>query len=231
MKNYIKNSILFITIFFLTSCGDSPVKKMGKMISGDEEVTNKSEKEDKSVFKKISESGKAVKGFSKMAANAEKTVDQMNKLSEIEPVTQASLKSWLPENIDHYKRTYYSTGEMASAGVISLKSKFTHQEEKDKVVQIEVTDGAGSGMGGIFISGLQRSLDLGIEEETEDSYKKVVEKKGLKAMEEQNDRRKNSSLQFVTNDRFYVKLEGKNVSAEELWKIAEKLNTNKLSQL
>lgn len=215
----------------LISCGDSPVKKMGKLISGDEEVTGKSEKEDKSVFKKINESGKTVKAFSKLASNAEKTVDQMNKLSEIEPVSQASLKSWLPENIDNYKRTYYSTGEMAAAGVISFKSKFTNQDEKEKVIHIEVTDGAGSGMGGIFISGLQSSLNLGIEEETEESYKKVVERKGLKAIEEQNDRRKNSSLQFVTNDRFYVKLEGKNVTAEKLWAIVEKLNTDQLIKL
>lgn len=231
MKNYFKNFLLLITMFLVTSCGDSPVKKMGKLISGDDEVTNKSEKDDKSVFDKINESGKAVKAYSKLASNAEKTVDQMNRLSEIEPVTQAFLKSWLPENIDNYKRTYYSTGEMAAAGVISLKSKFTNQDEKEKVIAIEVTDGAGSGIAAMFISGLQRSLDLGIEEETEDSYNKVVERKGLKAMEEQDDRRKKSSLQFVTNNRFYVKLEGKNISADELWKIADKLNTEQLKQL
>jgi hypothetical protein len=213
------------------SCGDSPVKKMSKLISGENEVSNKSEKENKSVFDKISESGKAVKGFSKLASAAENTVEQMNRLSEIEPVTQSSLKSWLPENIDNYKRTYYSTGEMAAAGVISLKSKFTNQVENDKVVQIEVTDGAGSGMGGMYISGLQRNLDLGIEEETENSYKKVVERKGLKALEEQNDGAKKSSLEFIKNDRFYVKLEGKNVSAEELWNIADKLKIDRLNNL
>ena len=231
MKECLKKYLLLITIFSLISCGDSQVKKTGNLISGNDKTNKKTEKKDKSAFNKINESGKTVKAFSKLASNAEKTVDQMNKLSEIEPVTQASLKSWLPENIDNYKRTYYSTGEMAAAGVISLKSKFTNQDEKDKVVQIEVTDGAGSGMGGMFISGLQRSLDLGIEEETEDSYKRVVESKGFKAMEEQNNRSKNSSLQFVTDDRFYVKLEGKNLSADELWKIADKLNTDRLNKL
>lgn len=231
MRNYFKNLLLFIVVLSVTSCGDRPVQNVSKVMSGKKEITSKEVKENKSVLNKINEGGKAVNAYSEMASNTEKSIDQMKELAEMEPVPQSSLKAWLPENIDNYKRTYYSTGEMATAGVISLKSKFTNQDEKDKVVQVEVMDAAGSSIGGMFISGLQRNFDSGIEEETEDSYKKVVERNGLKAMEEQNDKYKSSSLQFVRNNRFRIKLIGKNVSAGELWRIAEKLNTDKLSQL
>lgn len=233
MRNYFKTLLLLIIIFSTAACGDSPVKKMSKLVSGNKESTSKTKEKnkDKSAFSKIKEGTKAVKNYSKIASNAEKAIDQMNKLAELEPVTQAALKSWLPENMDNYKRTYYSTGEMAAAGIISFKSKFTNQDEKDKVVNIEVTDGAGSGIAGMLISGLQRNFETGFEEETETGYKRVVERKGMKAMEEQNNKYKSSSLEYIENDRFHIKLKGKNISADELWEIAEKLHTDKLNQL
>ena len=231
MINDFKRFFAVIIVLFIVSCDDSPIKRVSTILSEETKSESKKETKDESFLKKLGEKRKDIKAFSKIASNSEKTIDQMNILAEMEPVTHSSLKSWLPENIDNYKRTFYSTGEMAAAGVISFKSKFTNQEEKDKVVQIEVIDGAGSSIAGMFISSLQRSFDAEIEEETEESYKKIVERKGLKAMEEQNDKYKKSSLQFVRNNRFHIKLEGKNITVDELWKMAEKLNTEKLNQL
>lgn len=210
----------------LWACGESPAKKVSKPVK-----ENADDHAEASINARVNDDSNVVHGYSKMASNTERTLGQMKALAAMDPVTQASLKTWLPEQLGSYKRTYYATGEMTSAGVVSFTSRFTDQQDKKKVVTVEVTDGAGPGIAGMFVARLQQQLDSGAEEESENSYKKVVDRQGLKAIEEQNDLSNKSGLRFIERDRFFISLEGENIGASELWAIAEHLKTHALPGL
>lgn len=223
LKNYLRNSLLCSLVWLIAACGDSSMQRPDKLNSESKEVRKNNEFESKSALNIVDKEKHGTTDFSKTDFMSNNPNIDKDSLKNLKPISQASLKAWLPENIDQYKRTYYATGDMVFSGVVSFKSIFTNQLKKEKVVQIEVMDGAGSGIAGMFVAGLQQNLNSEIEEETEDSYKKVVERSGVKAMEEQNNKFKSASLKFIRNDRFHFKLTGRNVSAEELWIIAGKL--------
>lgn len=218
MKKYLRKiGVLMIAGMVMVSCGKSSDK-------------SKDKEKSTSALSKIKETRKAVKAYSGMASSAKQMMEDTQKLAEMDPVDQAELKEWLPRQLKNYKRTYYSSGDMSMMGVASFKSTFTDEEEDSKKVSIELIDGAGS-LAGSMIATYKRKFESGLEEESNSGYKRVLKKNGYHAYEEQNDQRTTALIEFIHDDRFYVKLEGEKMTADELWDISKELPFKALSKL
>lgn len=210
MKLNLKAVLVFLSFLLFLACGQNS-KNADKAI-----------KESKSALSKLKETGKAAKAYSGMATKAKKMADDTKRLSEMEPIDQAELKEWLPKELKNYKRTYYSSGEAAMMGITSFESRFTNTNDETKTFEMEVVDGAGS-LASSLIATYSHKFTSGLEEESEHGYKETVKKNGYDGYEEQNNTDKTAKIEFIKDDRFYVKLNGKNTTADELWDVVKEL--------
>lgn len=180
-----------------------------------------------STFSKIKEAGKTVKEVSKNKSKIEKTMEDAERLTSLDPIEQELLKEWLPKDIKNYKRTRYKAGELAVMGTSSFESNFENKNDAEKQIEFKLLDGAGS-FAATMIAAFNQGLAYDVEEEREYMYKKKVEKNGYIAMEESNTRDAYAKIQFIHNNRFLVELSGSNVDAAELWDFANALALKKL---
>lgn len=214
----IKYLLCFLAFSAFVACGGKSTKK-------DKASTKK--EASTSVFSKVKEAGKAVKNTRKAYSKAEELRENMQVLAEEEPISQATLKSWIPENVKNYKRVSYKTGELATMGITSAISTFKNEEDDSKTFTLEVHDGAGPGAS--VVGSVMMGLTMDKEEETEDSFSRTTERKGQRVAENQNDKAKVAEISFTESNRFYLRLKGKNMTVDELWNIAEAMNTKKLN--
>ncbi len=206
----ILNNLLFLSLSLLMlSCGKDAKEKKP------------------STFSKIMETTKAVKNQSKNATKLKGVFEDAQKLSEMEPMDQATLKEWLPKTVKDYKRTLYKTGELAAMGTTSFNSKFTDENDDKKIIGFDFVDGAGS-FAATVVAGFNQKLGFNTEEETDHSYKKTVKKQGYTAIEEQNELTHTARLTFVHNSRFLVTLDGKEQTAKDLWDFVKELPLQQL---
>lgn len=218
MQKHIKLFTAIIIALSLGACGGKSEKK-GPLSKIKESV------------EQAKEMGEAAKNYKKVADKAGEMQEMMEQLSEIEPMSQAELKEWFPTEIDEFKRTAYKGGEAAMLGVVSATGTYKEKDEDgDKSFTVEVTDGAGA-MAGSIVSMFHMRMQMDIEEETENSYSRTVEKNGYKAEEKQNDNYNSSGLTFLEGQRFVIQMEGKNMTADELWEVMKKMKFNKLPQI
>ncbi len=198
-----KNLILLLSIAMLVfSCKDNPaVKKMKQAKDG---VVN-------------------TKNVIKESTNMQ---DDIKNLSEMTPLTNEELKSWLPENVDGMKRTSYKAGAMGMMNIASLEATYA-TEDKSRSFKIEVIDGAGE-MGALSTAGMRMAFAQDFEEETEDKTRKSVTKNGSKAIEEYNKRRNQSVIQFMQDKRFYIKATGDKMDIDDLWDLIDEMDIEDL---
>lgn len=215
MQKHIKLLTAIVIALSLSACGGKS-KKKGPLSKLKESV------------EQAKEIGETAKNYKKVADKAGEMQEMMEQLSEIEPMTQAELKEWFPTEIDGFKRTAYKGGEVAMLNIVSATGTYKEEDEDgDKSFTVEVTDGAGPTAGSI-VSMFHMRMQMDMEEETESGYSRTVEKNGYKAEEKQNDRNNTSGLTFLEGQRFVIQMEGRNMTAEELWGVMNKLKFNKL---
>jgi len=198
-----KNLILILSIaMLLFACKDNPVVKKAKKAK--ENVTN---------------TQKEIKESTKMQ-------DDIKELSEATPLTNDEMKTWLPDDVDGMKRTAFKTGAMGMMNIASVEATYA-TEDKSRTFKVEVIDGAGE-MGALSTAGLRMAFSMDFEEETESKTRKTVTKKGVKAIEEYDKRRNQSVIQFMQDNRFYIKATGTNMEMNELWDLIDKMNVDDL---
>ncbi len=200
MKNLIV--LLSISMMFL-SCKDNPVVKKAKQAK--ENVTN---------------TQKVIKESTKMQ-------DDIKELSEATPLTNDEMKAWLPEDVDGMKRTAFKTGAMGMMNIASVEATYS-TEDKSRTFNVEVIDGAGE-MGALSTAGLRMAFSMDFEEETESKTRKTVKKNGVKAIEEYDKRRNQSVIQFMQDNRFYIKATGTNMEMDELWDLIDEMDADDLA--
>ena len=198
-----KNLILILSIaMLLFACKDNPVVKKAKKAK--ENVTN---------------TQKVIKESTKMQ-------DDIKELSEATPLTNDEMKTWLPDDVDGMKRTAFKTGAMGMMNIASVEATYA-TEDKSRTFKVEVIDGAGE-MGALSTAGLRMAFSMDFEEEIESKTRKTVTKKGVKAIEEYDKRRNQSVIQFMQDNRFYIKATGTNMEMNELWDLIDKMNVDDL---
>jgi len=194
--------LLFIVCSALIACKDNPVSK--KIKETQETVSNTTN---------------AVKEMNKMQ-------DDIKDLSEITPLTNDELKSWLPDDINGMKRISYKAGEVGMMGISSIDATFAN-EDKSKKFSINLIDGAGE-MGAAVTMSMRMMMSQDFEEENETSIRKTVTKNGKKAIVDYRKDDTRSKVQFMEDNRFYIEAEGENMSIDETWDAIEELKLNKL---
>ncbi|MCR9182893.1 MAG: hypothetical protein NXH73_08200 [Flavobacteriaceae bacterium] len=199
-----KNLILILSIaMLLFACKDNPVVKKAKEVKDN-----------------VSNTQKVIKESTKMQ-------DDIKELSEATPLTNDEMKAWLPEDVDGMKRTAFKTGAMGMMNIASVEATYA-EEDKSRTFKVEVIDGAGE-MGALSTAGLRMAFSMDFEEETESKTRKTVTKNGVKAIEEYDKRRNQSVIQFMQDNRFYIKATGTNMEMDELWDLIDEMDADDLA--
>jgi len=181
---------------------------------------------DNPVTKKIKETKKTVTN-TKNAVNEMKNIQEdMTKLQEETPLTNDELKAWLPDEIDGMKRISYKAGHMSMLQLSSIEATYAN-EDKSKKIKIEVIDGAGP-TGSASITGFKMMFSQDFEEESETKIHRSAKRDGKKVIEEFRKNRNNSNIQYMENDRFFIKGHGTNMDLDETWDAIKKFKTEDL---
>ena len=176
---------------------------------------------------KLKEASESISNASNVVSKAKEAQEESNKLRDIEPLTNAELKNWLPESVDGYKRTGFKVGATSAMNIASIEGTF---EKDDTKVEVKIIDGAGP-VGSSIIMGLNMMEGMEIEEENEKRHLKTVTKNGLKARQTYQKKRNDTKVEFVLDKRFAVEVKSKNMDTDKTWGFIEKLNLNDLTNL
>lgn len=181
---------------------------------------------DNPVSKKIKETKENVSNTTKAVQEINNIQEDMKQLQEMEPLTNDELKAWLPDEIDGMKRISYKAGQMGMVQIASIEAVYAN-EDKSKKFKVEVIDGAGA-MGSAATMGMRMIFSQDFEEETEYKIRRTVTKKGVKAVEEFQKNNNRSTIEFMKDERFYIKATGTNMSIDETWDGVDELDTGDL---
>ena len=181
---------------------------------------------DNKVVKKAKEVKDNVSNTQKLIKESTKMQDNIKELSETTPLTNEELKSWLPVEVNGMKRTAFKTGAMGMLNIASIEATFT-SDDKNNSLKIEVIDGAGE-LGALSTAGLRMAFSMDFEEEDEFKTRKSVTKNGTKAIEEYDKSRNRSVIQFMQDNRFYIKATGTNMELNQLWNLVNKIQNDNL---
>ena len=136
--------------------------------------------------------------------------------------TGAELNNWLPNKILDYVKEP-STLELGSEELHQIKADYQYKSGHEKYITVEITNGQTDEDLRIKKSIVQR-IEMKFAEDTEDGYTKVHKRNNIDVFEMQGNYNNSSSLEYIINNQFYVRMNGSNVKADELWKFAEQLD-------
>ncbi|HPF10438.1 MAG TPA: hypothetical protein PKW08_09155 [Flavobacteriaceae bacterium] len=178
------------------------------------------------VAEKIKETRQNVKNTKNAVEEMKDMQKDLEKLKNETPLTNDELKAWLPDEVLGMQRISFKAGQTAFMKIASIEATYAN-EDKSKTFKVQVIDGAGE-MGAAATAGMRILFSQDFEEETENSSKRTVKKDGVKAVEEYWKNNNNSSIQFMQDDRFYIKADGKNMDLDETWNAVEELGADDL---
>lgn len=178
------------------------------------------------VSKKIKETKENVSNASKAVKEMSDLQEDMETLQRVEPLTNDEMKAWLPDEIGGMKRTAYKAGQMSYMKIANIEATYT-SEDKSKKFKIEVIDGAGE-IGAAATAGMRMMFSQDFEEEDEYKIRRTITKNGMKAIEEYRKNNNSSTIEFMNQDRFYMKATGTGMTIDETWEAIEELDVDNL---
>jgi len=188
-----KNGLLYLCAFMLCiGCIDNPVKE------------------------KIKKAKETVSNAKKATDKMQDIQKDMEKLQEMEPLTNEELKAWLPDEINGMKRISYKAGHMSMMQISSIEATYAN-EDKTKKFKMELLDGAGP-TGAATTATFQLMFSQDFEEDSESKIRRTAIRDDIKVMEEYYKKRNNSTIEQFYAGRFYLKGTGTNMDLNETWK-------------
>lgn len=181
---------------------------------------------DNPIMSKVKETKQNVENTTNAYKEVFSAQEDVEKLSKVTPLTNEELKTWLPDEVDGMKRTSFKAGTMAAMNIASIEATFT-TEDKSREFKVEIIDGAGE-VGAIALMGMRMALSQEFEEETEYKTRKTTKKGGTKAIEESYKDKSRCNIEFLQDDRFYIKASGKNMDIGDLWDLIDEIKVDKL---
>jgi hypothetical protein len=192
-------------------------------------------KKEKSTFDKIKETSKELKKTAKDVKNAKGMIGGLNeakelteKLKDIEPLSNDSWKSWMPEQLKDLKRTSYNLGQGALGNLSSMKLQYKDPSNIQKQFKAEIIDGAGTGSGVAYMYKMKEHMTL--DSENERGYKKIY-KRGATTIQETFSKQTHGTrtkMEFLMNNRFAVNISANNIEPDELWSYVLAMNFDEL---
>lgn len=142
--------------------------------------------------------------------------------------TGDELNDWLPDKILEYVKEP-TTLEFGSDELHQVIANYQYKGGYDKYITLEITNGQSPQDIRIKNSIIQR-IEMNFAEDSESGYTKIHKRNNIVVFEMQGNYNNSSTLQYVYEDRFYVRLDGSNVKAGELWSFADQLDFKTLTQ-
>lgn len=209
--------VLLLSGLLLFSCGKSK----------EEKAEEQSKPKEESTFEKVGKALNKAKSAKSIANDMEDLQENVEKLKEMEPISNADLKDFFPDKLIGLDRKSFSVSD--SQSFINLTQGEATYSDEDHKIKITVTDGAGEG-GAAIVPTAMIVLRRNTESETEKGFSKTTEKDGhaMKIDQNKNRDRTDSSMEFEVDNRFIVKLEGQNYTADELEEAYKDLEYDKL---
>ncbi len=188
-------------------------------------------KKENNPINKFKEAASAVKeakqGFgnvNEIIKGAEDLEKNIEKLSELTPVTKEQIKAWMPKEIDDLKRTEYNIG-----GVMGISTfKLTFKGEGNKKINITISDGAGKGSAIVAMYSMMQNIE--IDKENESGYERTQKFDGQPTLikYQSSENYQKTTLQCLFNERFGIEANAWEMTPEELWGYIKKLEIEKL---
>ncbi len=138
------------------------------------------------------------------------------------------LNNWLPAKILEYVKEPTSL-EFGSEELHQVTANYQYKGGYDKYITLEITNGQSPQDLRIKNSIIQR-IEMNFAEDTEAGYTKVHKRNAIDVFERQSNYNNASTLEYIINQQFYIRLRGSNVKADELWSFADQLNFKTLTQ-
>ena len=178
-------------------------------------------KEDKNLKEASSENS------TEMKASHRSEESQTNAVN-FKTYTGEELNDWLPTKILDYVKEPTSL-EFGNDDLHQIKADYQYKSGHEKYITLEITNGQSQQDLRIMNSIVQR-IEMNFAEDTEEGYTKVHKRNAIEVFEMQSNYNNASTLEYVVNQQFYVRLKGSNVKAEELWQFADQLDFKSLSE-
>lgn len=157
---------------------------------------------------------------SSASSENEKTVAQNYKL-----YTGDELNYWLPEKIMEYVKMEPST--IGEEGFHHIEANYHYKSGYEKYITLEITNGQSDKELKVKKS-ITQKIEMNFAEDTEDGYTKVYNRKGVDVFEMQGNYNNSAKIEFIVDQRFYIRVRGTNLKAAEVWQLVDQLDFNTL---
>lgn len=138
------------------------------------------------------------------------------------------LNNWLPAKILEYVKEPTSL-DFGSEELHQVTANYQYEGGYEKYITLEITNGQSPQDIRIKNRIIQR-IEMDFAEDSESGYTKIHKRNNIDVFEMQGNYNNSSTLQYIIEDRFYVRLDGSNVKAGELWSFADQLDFKTLTQ-
>ncbi|MDD2986042.1 hypothetical protein [Flavobacterium sp.] len=182
------------------------------------------------IFFSCKEDKMAKETSSENTAQVEESVMNQDEqaVNDFKTYTGEELNNWLPAKILDYVKEP-STLEFGNEELHQVKADYQYKGGHEKYITVEITNGQSQKDLRIKSSIVQR-IEMKFAEDTESGYTKVHKRNNVEVFEMQGDYNNSCSLEYIINNQFYVRLDGNNLKAAELWQFADELNFKELTQ-
>ncbi|WP_033957407.1 hypothetical protein [Psychroserpens jangbogonensis] len=188
-------------------------------------------KEENSALSKIKEATNQVKEAKQGLNNLDNIIDgaedlqkNIEKLSEITPVSKEQIKAWMPEKLGDLKRTEYNIGSQIGISVFKLSFK----GDNDKKINVTISDGAGKGSALVAMFSMFQNME--IDTENESGYERTQTFDGQRTLikYQASSNYQKTTLQYLVNQRFGIEANAWKMEPDELWEHLAALNIESL---
>ncbi len=184
----------------------------------------------KEATNQVKEAKQGLDNLDNIIDGAEDMQKNVEELSKITPVSNETIKAWLPDKIGDLKRTKYEIGQQMGFTKISNVHLTFKAEDTKKGVVIKIIDGAGNGASVISMNNLMLQVDVDSESET--GYKRTETFDGQKVMVEYSNPKysNRASFKYIINNRIYAEATGWQMEPDELWEYLKALKIETLME-
>lgn len=185
-------------------------------------------KKENSTFSKIENTVNNAKNASKVISNVKDAQKEAQNLVNIQPVTKATLKAWMPSELIDLKRTSYSLNNNGLVNFSTINLQYKSAENIKKQFKIEIIDGAGTGATAIYMYKMIENMSM--DKESENSYEKIYKREKTTIRERYTTGSYGSRLkmEFLINNRFAVNVNANNITANQMWKYVQAMQFGNL---
>ena len=188
-------------------------------------------KKENNPLNKIKEATDQVKEAKQGLGNLDNIIDgaedlqkNVDKLSEVIPVSKETIKGWMPEKLGDLKRTEFNISSQMGISVFKL----TFKGDDEKKINITISDGAGNGAAIVSMFIMMQNME--IDKEDESGYERTQTFDGQRTLikYQSSGNYEKTTLQCLINQRFGIEANAWKMTPEELWQYIKQLDIEKL---